>query len=58
MSYAINTEADLERRTLEELEAILKADELNATYGRDPLVNPALELELFYGPIGYVCNGV
>ncbi|WP_431933708.1 hypothetical protein [Nonomuraea jabiensis] len=57
MSYFINTEADLQGRTLGELESFLQADKVNAAYGRDLMVNPTLELELIYQPVGYVCNG-
>lgn len=56
MSYVIDTETDLQNWTLEDLESFLRADKANTAYGRDPMVNPALELELVYAPIGYVCN--
>ncbi|MFJ2033902.1 hypothetical protein [Streptosporangium sp. NPDC087985] len=56
MTYAINTGTDLENYSFDDLESFIKADEFNALLGRDRIINPALNLELVYEPIGYVFN--
>ncbi|MBB5077962.1 hypothetical protein [Nonomuraea endophytica] len=59
MTYVITTEADLENWNLEDLETFLKADAFNAECQPrfEPIINPALGLELIYAPIGFTCGG-
>ncbi|NRQ38266.1 hypothetical protein HII36_41515 [Nonomuraea sp. NN258] len=58
MSYAINTEADLEVWSFDDLETFLKADAYNAEFRPElgHIINPELGLELIYRPVGYIVH--